>query len=189
MIHPSLAAILPASSGFLTKGKILGDEVTLTVGPVYSTGFLIGGAVLMFAALILVVVMYQRVKYFARDFGDGGFGGRMSAISGPLIVGVFLIGAGGVLGLIGWGNQGYSVVLSANGLTESSKEGLKSWAWKDLDRASSSERVKSTSFTLVFRDGAQNECRVHFHEQDLGTTVQDKAIAIAEGAISLLPAQ
>ncbi|MBK8090443.1 MAG: hypothetical protein IPK32_00185 [Verrucomicrobiaceae bacterium] len=179
--------ILPAPADFLSIGEVLGNEVTLSVGSLYSTGFLALGALFVLSALILIWVMYQRVRFFARDFGDGGMGGRLKAISGIIIIGFFLIAIGGVLALIGLGNQGYKVVLSQSGLTEFSPSGVHTFAWSDLNRRKSSDHFKTTDFTLRFEQGKAYSCQVRLLQQSFGEEVQDKAIAIVEEAVRRLP--
>ena len=181
---PLLADILPAPTEFLTVGKSVGDEVTLTVGPLYTTGFMIAGPVLILFGIILIWVMYSRVKYFAMEFGYGTGWGRIKAISFSLAFGTILAALGVVSGLIGWSNQGYSVVLSAVGLTEIHPMGTNAFKWEDLKATSG--RINSTAFWLRFeRDG--KKCQVQFRQQDLGESLQDKAIAIAETAVQRLP--
>ena len=181
---PLLADILPAPTEFLTVGKSMGDEITLTVGPLYTMGFLIAGPVLILLGIILVWVMYSRVKYFAMEFGYGTGWGRIKAISFSIAFGAILAALGIVSCLIGWANQGYSVVLSAAGLTEIHPLGTHAYKWDDLKATSG--RINSTDFWLSFeRDGRR--CQVAFHQQELGVSVQDKAIQIAEAAIMRLP--
>jgi hypothetical protein len=176
-----LAAILPAPADYLSVGKVAGDEITLTVGPVSSWGYLIGGPLLILAALILIWVMYGRVRFFALEYGDGGFGGRMKIIMPYLMLGGLLCVSGGVLGLIGWNNLGYSVTLGPVGLTEKTHDGLFTYRWVDLKEKS--EMIKSTTFWLKFeRD--EHSCRVQFQQQQLGEKLQDQAISLAESSIS-----
>lgn len=186
MFHLStfLADLLPEPSEFLSMGKQVGQEITLSIGPVYTTGFLVAGPLLILGGIVLIMVMYGRVKYYAMEYGYGTGWGRIKAIFHYIVMGVILAVTGLVLTLIGWGNQGYSVILSSAGLTEVSHLGTTTYRWDDLK--ATSERVKSTDFWLKFaKDG--KSCLVHFHQQDLGEAMQDQAIKIAEEAIRSHP--
>lgn len=186
MFHLStfLADLLPEPSEFLSMGKQVGQEITLSIGPVYTTGFLVAGPLLILGGIVLIMVMYSRVKYYAMEYGYGTGWGRIKAIFHFIAMGVILAVTGLVLTLIGWGNQGYSVILSSAGLTEVSHLGTTTYRWDDLK--ATSERVKSTDFWLKFaKDG--KSCQVHFHQQDLGEAMQDQAIKIAEEAIRSHP--
>ncbi len=181
-VSPILANILPAAADYLSKGKSLGDDVTLTVGPVYSLGFLIGGPVLFLIGLVLVFIMYGRVKYFALEYGDGGFGGRMRSISGYIVLAAMLGVVGGYVAAIGWNNLGYSVTLNAAGLTEKHRGETFMYRWDDLKKTS--DTIKSTDFWLNFeRD--ERICQVHFLQVKIGETLQDKAIAITESSMPM----
>ena len=181
---PILADILPAPTEFLSVGESVGNEVTLTVGPLFTTGFLVAGPVLILLGVILVWVMYSRVKYFAIEFGYGSGWGRIKAISFSIGFGAILAVLGVVSCLIGLANQGYSVVLSTVGLTEVHAMGTHTFKWQDLK--ATSDRINSTTFWLRFeRDG--RKCQVQFVQQDLGESVQDKAISIVEEAMQGLP--
>jgi hypothetical protein len=179
-----LADLLPTPTEFLTVGKALGNEITLTIGPVFTTGFLVAGPLLILAAVILVSVMYGRVKYFALEYGYGSGWGRVKAVLHYIVIGALLAGSGLLLALIGWGNLGYSVIVSANGLTEIQRTGTNNYRWDDLKAAS--ERIKSTDFWLSFEAGGK-KCRVQFQQQNLGEAVQDQAIKITEEAIRTHP--
>lgn len=165
-------------------GKQVGQEITLSIGPVYTTGFLVAGPLLILGGIVLIMVMYGRVKYYAMEYGYGTGWGRIKAIFHFIAMGVILAVTGLVLTLIGWGNQGYSVILSSAGLTEVSHLGTTTYRWDDLK--ATSERVKSTDFWLKFaKDG--KSCQVQFHQQDLGEVMQDQAIKITEEAIRSHP--
>ena len=179
-----LADLLPPPTDFLSVGKAMGTEITLTIGPVYTTGFLVAGPLLILAAVILVSVMYGRVKYFALEYGYGTGWGRVKAVLHYIVIGLLMAGGGLLLSLIGWGNLGYSVILSANGLTEIQRTGTNNFRWDDLKAAS--ERIKSTDFWLNFEANGKN-CRVHFQQQNLGESIQDQAIKITEEAIRTHP--
>lgn len=186
MFHLStfLADLLPVPSEFLSVGKQIGPEITLSIGPVYTTGFLIAGPLLVLGGIILIAVMYGRVKYFAMEYGYGTGWGRIKAILHYIVMGLLLAAAGFVLTLIGWGNQGYSTILSSAGLTEVSHMGSTTYRWDDLK--ATSERVKSTDFWLKFeKDGKQ--CQVRFRQQDLGEALQDQAIKTTEEGIRTHP--
>jgi uncharacterized membrane protein len=182
--QPLLASILPAPTDFLTVGRLMGSEITLKVGPWYSTGFLIAGPVLVVAAVVLVLTMYQRVKYFAMEYGYGTGWGRIKAIFQYIVLGALLVAAGAAILLMGWANQGYSVVLSPSGLTEMHREGTQLYAWTDLK--GSSERIKSTDFWLRFEKGGR-ACRVRFLQEYWGEELQDKAIDITETSMRSRP--
>lgn len=186
MFHLStfLADLLPVPSEFLSVGKQIGTEITLSIGPVYTTGFLIAGPLLILGGIILIAVMYGRVKYFAMEYGYGTGWGRIKAIFHFIVMGLVLAVTGIVLTLIGWGNQGYSVILSSAGLTEVSHLGTTSYRWDDLK--ATSERVKSTDFWLRFEKEGKR-CQVRFQQQDLGEHMQDQAIQITEEAIRTHP--
>jgi hypothetical protein len=179
-----LADLLPSPTDFLSVGKAMGTEITLTIGPVYTTGFLVAGPLLILAAVILVSVMYGRVKYFALEYGYGTGWGRVKAVLHYIVIGLLMAGGGLLLSLIGWGNLGYSVILSASGLTEIQRTGTNNFRWDDLKAAS--ERIKSTDFWLSFEANGKN-CRVQFQQQNLGESIQDQAIKITEEAIRTHP--
>jgi len=186
MFHLStfLADLLPVPSEFLSVGRQVGPEITLSIGPVYTTGFLVAGPLLILGGIVLIKVMYGRVKYFAMEYGYGTGWGRIKAMFHFIAMGLILAVTGFVLTLIGWGNQGYSVILSSAGLTEVSQLGSNSFRWDDLK--ATSERVKSTDFWLKFeKDG--KKCQVRFLQQDLGEVMQDQAIQITEEGIRSHP--
>ena len=182
--HPLLADLLPTPTEFLTVGKAVGAEITLTVSPVYTTGFLAAGPLLILAGVVLVSVMYGRVKYFALEYGYGTGWGRIKAVLHYIVLGALLAGGGLLLGVIGWGNLGYSVILSASGLTEIQRTGTNNYRWDDLKAAS--ERIKSTDFWLSFEANGK-KCRVQFLQQNLGAELQDQVIKITEEAIRTHP--
>ncbi len=186
MFHLStfLADLLPEPSEFLSMGKQVGQEITLSIGPVYTTGFLVAGPLLILGGIVLIMIMYGRVKYFAMEYGYGTGWGRIKAIFHFIAFGLILAVTGLVLALIGWGNQGYSVILSSAGLTEVSHLGTTTYRWDDLK--ATSERVKSTAFWLKFEKNGKT-CQVSFRQQDLGEAMQDQAIQIAEEAIRAHP--
>lgn len=186
MFHLStfLADLLPVPSEFLSVGRQVGQEITLSIGPVYTTGFLVAGPLLILGGIVLIMVMYGRVKYFAMEYGYGTGWGRIKAVFHFIIMGLLLAITGLVLTLIGWGNQGYSVILSSAGLTEVSHLGSTTYRWDDLKAAS--ERVKSTDFWLRFeKDGRR--CQVRFLQQDMGEATQDAAIQITEEGVRSHP--
>lgn len=184
LIPPLLADLLPTPTEFLTVGKAVGAEVTLTVGPVYTTGFLAAGPLLILAGVILVSVMYGRVKYFALEYGYGTGWGRIKAVLHYIVLGSLLAFGGFLLAVIGWGNLGYSVILSSAGLTEIQRTGTNNYRWDDLKAAS--DRIKSTDFWLSFEANGR-KCRVQFQQQKLGADIQDQAIKITEEAIRTHP--
>lgn len=186
-MHPvklPIADLLPTPTEFLTVGKIIGSEITLTIGPFFTTGFLVAGPLLVAAGALLVRVMYGRVKYYALEYGYGTGWGRVKAVLHYIVLGMLLAGAGMLLGLIGWGNLGYSVILSPAGLTEIQRTGTHNYRWDDLKAAS--ERIKSTDFWLSFEANGK-KCRVHLLQQNLGEAIQDQAIQITEDAIRSHP--
>ncbi|MFM7604840.1 MAG: hypothetical protein ACKO8Z_06530, partial [Prosthecobacter sp.] len=125
MFHLStfLADLFPAPSEFLSVGRQVGPEITLSIGPAYTTGFLVAGSLLILSGILMIRVMYGRVKYFALEYGYGNGWGRVKAMFHFIAMGLALAVTGIVLTLIGWGNQGYSVILSSAGLTEVSHLG------------------------------------------------------------------
>lgn len=186
MFHLSTfpADLLPLPSEFLSVGRQVGAEITLSIGAFYTTGLLVAGPLLCFGGVLLIGIMYRRVKYFALEYGYGTGWGRIKAMLHFIVMGMTLILAGIVMALIGWGNQGYSVILSSSGLTEVSQLGTASYRWDDLK--ATSERVKSTDFWLRF-EKADKHCHVRFRQQDLGEVIQDQAIHITEEAIRMHP--
>ncbi|MCB1278519.1 hypothetical protein [Prosthecobacter sp.] len=167
-------------SPYLTKGSDTGNGVTLMIGDMYSWGLLGGGPLLILAALMLVKIMYARVKFFALEYGNGGFFGRVRAIAPFITLGtaLFLVGVAALW--IGWQVLGYSVTVNAKGVTETTQEQTIHYEWADATGAS--KRVKSTEFWVTFaKDG--RKCRVDFQQRFIGEKVQDKAIEIVENAL------
>lgn len=180
---PLLAAAitLPDISPFLTKGSDAGNGVTLKIGDLYTWALLGGGPLLILAGLALVKIMYARVKFFALEYGNGGFLGRTKVIAPFITLGTICLLIGGAATWLGWQSQGYSVTLTATGLTEMTRSTATRFVWTDA--SSASERIKSTGFWIVFaKDGRQ--CRVEFQQRYIGENLQDKAIAITENALS-----
>ena len=166
---------------YLTKGRDAGSGVTLMIGDVYTYLLLGGGLLLVIAAFVLVKVMYARVKFFALDFGNGGFFGRLTAIVPSIALGIVLVLVG-VAGIwLGWQGLGYSVTLNTKGVHE--VLGSKSFSYAWTDATSASDRIKSTEFWVEFtKDG--RKCRVNFQQRYIGEKLQDKAIVIAENALA-----
>lgn len=168
-------------SPLLTQGSDAGNGVTLEIGKQYTWGLLLGGPLLIIAGLALVKVMYGRVKFFALEFGNGGFFGRLKVIAPFLVLGSALLLLGASSLYLGWLARGYSVTLSATGLVERTNDQTFRYAWDDADAAA--ERIKSTEFWVSFqKDG--RKCRVNFQQRYIGVELQDKAIAIAEIALT-----
>jgi hypothetical protein len=168
-------------SPYLVKGMDSGNGVTLMIGDMYTYALLGSGPLLVIAAFVLVKVMYARVKFFALEFGNGSFTGRLKVIVPSIALGValFLLGATAVW--LGWQSMGYSVTLSAKGLHEVSRNESVRYEWSDA--TSAAERIKSTEFWVAFaKDG--RKCRVSFQQRFIGEKLQDKAIAIAEQALA-----
>ena len=168
-------------SPYLTKGRDAGNGVTLMVGDVYTYLLLGGGILLVIAAFVLVKVMYDRVKFFALEFGNGGFFGRLKAIVPSVALGTVLFLVGVVATWLGWQGLGYSVTLNPKGLRE--EQGSSSFGYAWTDATSASERIKSTEFWVEFTKEGR-KCRVKFQQRYIGETLQDKAIAIAENALA-----
>lgn len=168
-------------SPYLVKGIDAGNGVTLMVGDLYTYMLLGGGPLLIIAAFVLVKVMYERVKFFALEFGNGGFTGRLKGIVPSISLGavVFLLGVAATW--LGWQSMGYSVTLNAKGLHEVSRSGSVHYEWSDA--TSAAERLKSTEFWVAFAKGG-HKCRVNFQQRFIGEKLQDKAIAIAERALA-----
>ncbi len=168
-------------SPYLVKGGDAGKGVTLMIGDVYTYILLGGGPLLVIAAFMLVKVMYGRVRFFALEFGNGGFFGRLKAIGPSIVMGAVLFLLGAAATWLGWQSKGYSVTLSAQGLHEVRRGESVHYAWSDA--TSAAERIKSTEFWVAFaKDG--RKCRVSFQQRFIGETLQDKAIAIAEKALA-----
>lgn len=181
---PSLLAAaitMPDISPYLTKGADAGSGVTLHVGDPYVWGLLGGGPLLILAGVVLIKIMFGRVKFFALEFGNDGFFGRSKVIAPFIVLGslLFLAGAGGTW--LGWQAQGYSVTMNANGVTENARGDTLRYAWDDV--SGRAEHIKSTDFWLAFsKDG--HRCRLRFQQRYIGEKLQDKAIAIAENSLS-----
>lgn len=168
-------------SPYLVKGSDAGSGVTLMIGDVYTYLLLGSGPLLVIAALVLVKIMYGRVKFFALEFGNGGFFGRVRAIGPSIFLGGMLLLFGVALTWLGWQGLGYSVTLSPKGLHEVSRSASVHYEWSDA--TSAAERIKSTEFWVAFaRNG--RKCRVEFQQRYIGEKLQDKAIAIAEQALA-----
>ncbi|MDI1311956.1 hypothetical protein [Prosthecobacter sp.] len=168
-------------SPYLTKGSDSGNGVTLMIGDVYTYLLLGSGPLLVIAAFVLVKVMYARVKFFALEFGNGGFVGRSKVIAPSIIMGSLLFFGGVAATWLGWQSMGYSVTLNAKGLHEVSRSESVHYEWSDA--TSAAERIKSTEFWVAFaKDG--RKCRVSFQQRFIGEKLQDKAIAIAERALA-----
>ena len=168
-------------SPYLTKGRDAGNGVTLMIGDVYTYLLLGGGILLVIAAFVLVKVMYDRVKFFALEFGNGGFFGRLKVIVPSVALGTVLLLVGVGASWLGWQGLGYSVTLNPKGAYE--VLGSKSFSYAWTDATSASERIKSTEFWVEFtKDG--RKCRVNFQQRYIGEKLQDKAIAIAENALA-----
>ena len=168
-------------SPYLTKGSDAGNGVMLMIGDMYTYALLGSGPLLVIAALVLVKVMYARVKFFALEFGNGGVFGRLKAIGPSIVMGAVLFFLGAATTWLGWQSAGYSVTLSAQGVHEVSRSDSVRYAWSDA--TSASERIKSTEFWVAFaKDG--RKCRVDFQQRYIGEKLQDKAIAIVENALA-----
>lgn len=168
-------------SPYLTKGVDAGNGVTLMIGDMYTYVLLGGGPLLILAAFVLVKIMYARVKFFALEYGNGGFLGRIKAIGPFITLGGGLLLLGSVATWLGWQSMGYSVTLSAQGVHEVTRSTSVRYEWSDA--TSAAERIKSTEFWVVFaKDG--RKCRVDFQQRYIGEKLQDKAIAIAESALA-----
>ena len=130
-------------SPYLTKGSDTGNGVTLMIGDMYSWGLLGGGPLLILAALMLVKIMYARVKFFALEYGNGGFFGRVRAIAPFITLGtaLFLVGVAALW--IGWQVLGYSVTVNAKGVTETTQEQTIHYEWADATGASKRRRLPS----------------------------------------------
>jgi len=168
-------------SPYLVKGSDAGNGVTLMIGDLYTYLLLGGGPLLVIAALVLVKVMYGRVKFFALEFGNGGFMGRVKAIGPSIFLGGLLLLVGLAVTWLGWQGLGYSVTLSPKGVNEVSRSGFVHYEWSDA--TSAAERIKSTEFWVAFAKNGR-KCRVEFQQRYIGEKLQDKAIAIAEQALA-----
>lgn len=169
-------------SPYLTKASGAGGGVMLEIGDLYVWSLIGAAPLLVISALVLIRAMYVRVEFFAMEFGRGGFWGRVKAIGHIIALGLILMVVGVVAGGLGWYASGYSVTLTSSGLSEVSREGNMTYGWEDVLTAS--DHIRSTDFGITFARGARR-CRVTFRQKYIGEDLQDKAIAIAESAISL----
>ena len=180
---PSFLTDIPGLdiSPYLTKGSDAGNGVTLMIGDMYTYVLLGGGPLLVIAAIVLVNVMYSRVRFFALEYGNGGFFGRLKIILPFITLGglLLLVGAGATW--LGWESAGYSVTLTPKGAHEVMRTRSVHYDWADA--TSAAERIKSTDFWVAFaKDG--HKCRVTFQQRYIGEKLQDKAIAAAEAALT-----
>lgn len=175
------AITMPDISPYLTKGTDAGNGVTLQIGDMYVWGLFGGGPLLILAGLVLIKIMFGRVKFFALEFGHGGFFGRAKAIAPFIVLGSLLFLAGAAGTWLGWQAQGYSVTMNANGVIENTRGDTRRYTWDDV--SGRAEHIKSTDFWLAFsKDG--HRCRLQFQQRYIGEKLQDKAIAIAENSLS-----
>ncbi len=170
---------MPDISPFLTKGGDAGNGVVLMLGDLYTWLLLGGGPLLVLGAFAMVRIMFMRVKFFALEYGNGGFFGRMMAIGPLLVLGVLLLLAGVASTWLGWLGQGYSLTLSADGLVQKTRVGTTHFTWDEVNFPRTSEHVKATDFTVAFTKGGQN-CLARFQQRYIGERLQDKAISITE---------
>lgn len=175
---------LPATfdiSPYLTKGIDAGNGVTLMLGDLYTYSLLGGGPLLIAGAFMLVKIMYGRVKFFALEYGNGGFFGRVKVIAPFIFMGALLLVFGTAVTWLGWQGMGYSVTLSSKGVHEVTLNDSVRYAWADATGAA--DRIKSTEFWVAFaKDG--HKCRLAFQQRYIGEKLQDKAIAITEEALA-----
>jgi hypothetical protein len=168
-------------SPYLIKGSDAGNGVTLMIGDLYTYGLLGGGPLLVIAAFVLVKIMYARVKFFALEYGDGGFFGRLKVIVPFVTLGVVLFLLGSAATYLGWQGMGYSVTLTSQGVHEVSRSDSIRYSWAEA--TSAAERIKSTEFWVEFTKSGR-KCRVDFQQRYIGEKLQDKAIVIAEEALA-----
>ncbi len=180
---PLLAATftMPDISPLLTKGSDAGNGVTLMIGDLYTWGLLGGGPLLILAGLAMVKIMFARVKFFALEYGNGGFWDRAKIITPFITLGSLLLLIGATAIVLGWLGLGYSVTLNPTGLTEVARFQTTRYTWTDASAAA--ERIKSTEFWIAFAKD-DRKCRVDFQQRYIGEKLQDKAIAITENALS-----
>lgn len=178
------ALTMPDISAYLTKGMESVSGVTLRIGDMYVWGLLGGGPLLILAGLALVKIMFTRVRFFALEYGNGGFFGRAKIITPFILMGTLLLLSGAAALLAGWQAQSYSVTLHEGGVREEIFGETRRYAWADV--AGKAEHIKSTDFWILFSRGGQH-CRVRFQQRFLGEKVQDKAIVIAENGIAASP--
>ena len=169
-------------SPLLTKGTDVPVGVMLQIGDMYVWGLLGIAPLLVISALVLIRTMYLRVEFFALEFGRGGFWGRVKAISHIIALGFVMIVIGSAAGWLGWQAQGYSATLSAEGVTQVFQGETLKYGWDELNDAP--RHIRSTEFGITFSKG-DARCRVLFRQQYIGEKLQDKAIAIAENAVSI----
>ncbi|WP_395736087.1 hypothetical protein [Prosthecobacter sp.] len=184
MNSPLLSFSLPALpdvSPYLVKGVDAGNGVTLQVGSQYVYLLLGSGPLMILGALVLVRIMYSRVKFFALEYGNGSFFGRVGAIAPSVLAGGLLFLLGLAATWLGWQGLGYSVTLTREGLHEVTRGDSYLYAWADA--TSASERIKSTEFWVEFAKGGR-KCRVDFQQRYIGEKLQDKAIAITDEALA-----
>lgn len=180
LLSLSLTALSDVSP-YLVKGVDAGNGVTLQIGSQYIYILLGSGPLMIIGALMLVRIMYARVKFFALEYGNGSFFGRVGAIAPSVFAGALLLLLGLAATWLGWQGMGYSVTLTREGVHEATRGGSYLYAWSDA--ASASERIKSTEFWVLFaKDG--RKCRVDFQQRYIGEKLQDKAIAIADEALA-----
>ncbi len=181
-----LAAVLtmPDISAYLTKGAETVSGVTLQIGDTYVWGLLGGGPLLILAGLVLVKIMFARVKFFALEYGNGSFFGRVKIIAPFILMGTLLLLSGTAALYAGWQAQNYSVVLNEGGVREELFGETRRYTWADV--TGKSDHIKSTDFWILFSKGGQH-CRVRFQQRFIGEKVQDKAIVIAENGIASSP--
>jgi hypothetical protein len=185
-VSPLLATSIPLSdiSLYLTKAADAGDGVTLMIGDMYTWGLLGGGPLLVIAGIAMVKIMFTRVKFFALEYGNGSFFGRVKVIAPFIFFGSVLQLAGLGSFWIGWQAKGYSATLAASGVTEVIFGETRRCDWADA--SGKADHIKSTDFWLAFsKDG--HRCRLRFQQRYIGEKLQDKAIAIAEIGLSNSP--
>ncbi|WP_395747760.1 hypothetical protein [Prosthecobacter sp.] len=181
----SLTALLDVSP-YLVKGVDAGNGVTLQPGSQYIYILLGSGPLMIIGAFMLIRIMYARVRFFALEYGNGSFFGRVGAIAPSIFAGGLLLLLGLAATWLGWQGMGYSVTLTREGLHEVARGGSFHYAWSDA--TSAAERIKSTEFWVVFdKDG--RKCRVEFQQRYIGEKLQDKAIAIADEALAFSKAE
>lgn len=177
----SLLDISPYLTKGIDAGIDAGNGVTLMVGDLYTYSLLAAGPLLILIAFMLVTTMYGRVKFFALEYGSGGFFGRAKAIAPFILIGGMLFVLGTAAAWLGWQGMGYSATLSTQGVHEVTRGDSVRYAWSDATEAA--DRIKSTEFWVAFaKDG--HKCRLAFQQRYIGEKLQDKAIVIAEEALA-----
>lgn len=175
------AVPMPDISPFLTKAVHSGDGVTLLVGDMYTWGLLGGGPLLVIAGIAMVKIMFSRVKFFALEYGNGGFFGRVKVIGPFIVLGTVSLLLGVAAFWLGLQAKGYSAEMSAKGVTEVMFGETRRYDWADA--SGKKDHLKSADFWITFeKDGRR--CRLQFQQRYIGEKLQDKAIAIAEVGIS-----